>query len=133
MAGSTPPLTPTELRQMALRHLYDAEALFGKSRYHGAYYYCGYVVEFLLKARICRTLRWADFPNGVKWLQVHDLAFLLKLSGLETRVKSDPVYSVDWQIVVNWTPEIRYSTAAKTRIQAREMLDATKSLRRALR
>jgi len=47
-----------------------------------------------LKARICRTLKWRDFPQSgrefddFRSLRTHDLEILLKFSGIWERVKS---------------------------------------------
>jgi HEPN domain-containing protein len=52
-----------ELRRIAWGRLRDAELLLNGGRYDGAAYLCGYAVELTLKARICRTLKWAGFPS----------------------------------------------------------------------
>ncbi|MCB0065385.1 MAG: HEPN domain-containing protein [Caldilineaceae bacterium] len=67
--------------------LEDAEVLLAANRYDGAMYLCGYAVELALKARICRTLKWAGYPStrkefeGYQSLRTHDLKVLLHLSG----------------------------------------------------
>ena len=38
-------------------------------RYDGSVYLCGYVIELLLKARICKTLNWDGFPSDSKEFQ----------------------------------------------------------------
>lgn len=56
-------LTRQELRRIAHARLRDAESLFRARRYDGATYLCGYALEVMLKARICATLHWNDFPE----------------------------------------------------------------------
>lgn len=89
-------------------------------RYEGAMYICGYAVEIALKARICKTLRWAEFPSGTKefnqnqkyqFLKSHALGLLLSYSGQEERVKTK--FSAEWSAVAAWSPESRYTPATR--------------------
>src|SRR5271170_6256898 len=95
-------LSRSDLRRIAQARLRDAEVLFRGRRYDGAIYLCGYAVELTLKARICRTLRWAGFPEtagefrDLQSFKTHNLEILLRLAGRETiRVRH---YS-DWAVV----------------------------------
>ena len=62
-------------------------------RFDGAIYRCGYVVEIVLKLRICKTLKWEGFPDSRKEsekyasFKTHDFDTLLYLSGVEEKVK----------------------------------------------
>jgi len=56
----------TELRTLARARLKDAQILFAATRYDIATYVCGYAVEMALKARICHTLGWTNFPETNK-------------------------------------------------------------------
>jgi HEPN domain len=53
-----------DLKAIARARLRDAQALLRAKRFDGAFYLCGYAVELALKARICRTLKWAGFPES---------------------------------------------------------------------
>jgi len=105
------------LRALAWARLKDARVLYASKRYDCAAYICGYSVELALKARICRTLRWNEFPQtpkefkGLTSFRVHDLSTLLRLSGVETKVKS--AYLYDWSVVQSWAPDMRYETVGK--------------------
>jgi hypothetical protein len=55
-------LTILNLEEISAARLHDAQALYAARRYDGAYYLAGYSLELALKARICKTLNWADFP-----------------------------------------------------------------------
>ena len=76
-------------------------------------YLCGYAVELALKARICRTLNWPEFPStsgefqAYRSFQTHDLDVLLHLSGQETRVREK--HFAQWNQVVRWKAEWRYN------------------------
>ena len=51
-----------ELDRIARARLDDAKSLLASGRFDCATYVCGYAVEVALKARICRTLNWSEFP-----------------------------------------------------------------------
>lgn len=127
----------TELRKLAKARLKDAEVLSASQRYDGAVYVCGYAVELALKARICRTLHWAEFPEtnnefkGLTSLKTHNFDILLKLSGREPHVKLKNL--ADWSIATLWGPELRYRAAGTaTKTEASDMIGAVGKLLRAL-
>jgi len=126
-----------ELRRMTRARLADAEALFKSRRYDAAVYICGYAVEIALKARVCRTLSWAGYPDTRAEFQryssfrTHSLDVLLHISGREDKVKQRAIN--DWNEVSKWDPESRYHpVAAITRQQARTMIDSARVLVRIL-
>jgi HEPN domain-containing protein len=130
-------LTVQQLRSVARARLGDARALLAARRYDSAIYLAGCAVEVALKARICRTLRWADFPSskkefeGLTSLKTHSLDLLLRLSGVEARIKQR--YLKEWSIVKKWDPEMRYHPTGKAaHADAEEMLEATSTLLRTL-
>jgi hypothetical protein len=98
--------------------LKDAETLFAAGRYDGALCLCGYAVELALKARICRTLKWDEFPSSPKEFasyqsfRTHSLLVLLALSGVERKVRAQHV--VEWSAVSVWNPESRYNPIGTT-------------------
>ena len=98
-------ITIADLRKLARARLIDAQVLYNGSRYDAVVYFCGYVVEVALKARICRTLKWSGFPEDNKDFQslqsfkTHDLNILLKLSGIEAKIKAS--YKREWSVVSN--------------------------------
>lgn len=100
------------LRRLARERLRDAEALLAHGRYGAAFYMGGYVVELALKARICRTLGWPEFPEkraefqALTTFRTHDLGVLLHLSGRESIVKAR--YLAAWNVVSKWDAESRY-------------------------
>jgi hypothetical protein len=123
----------SELRKLARTRLKDAEVLFSSNRYDGAIYLCGYAIELALKARICRTLNWPEFPEtnaefqGLQTFKTHNLDTLLRLSAIETKIKSKTL--AEWSIVAAWEPELRYRIAGSaTQIKANEMIQATRTL-----
>ena len=101
-------------------------------------YLCGYAIEIALKARICRTLKWAGFPSSssefafVRCLQTHNLEALILFSGMDTRIKS--VLVVEWSIAIaKWSPEQRYNpVGTKTQADAIEMIGVAQALLKVL-
>jgi len=108
-------LTRNDLQDLARLRLREAEHLYKKGLYDGCVYLCGYVIEFALKARICKVLKLHRYPDEGKGSEVfrkHDFAFLLRLTGLEwVMTGSSPVHRKlreNWSIAAEWNPEARY-------------------------
>lgn len=127
-----------ELRKIVSARLKDAEILYNDNRFDGAFYLCGYAVEIALKIRICKTLKWNDFPStnsefqGLQSFKTHSLDLLLRLSGQENRIKIG--YLADWSIVVKWDSEKRYSTIGTiSKTEAFDMIESTKLIVKALK
>lgn len=126
-------LSKVELKKIASTRLKDAEILHNAHQYDGCVYLCGYVIEIMLKLRICKTLKWTGYPvtNGefqnLQSFKTHNLPILLKLSGIEDKVRQN--YLVEWSLVTNWNPELRYEpVGTKSDADSLEMLNVTKLL-----
>ncbi len=116
----------SDLEKLSLERLEDAKALLEADRYDGAIYIAGYAIELALKARICKTLKWTEFPDTRKEfeqyqsLKTHNLDVLLHLSGIEDEIKSN--YMADWSLATSkWSPENRYKTNASVSKQETEL------------
>lgn len=126
-----------DLDRIAEARLEDGKTLLAGGRYDGATYVCGYAVEVALKARICRTLNWSDFPStrgefqAYRSFQTHELDVLLRLSGQEARIKQN--YFTHWNAVAVWKPESRYDVIGTIqRADAESMIGAAEQLLKAL-
>lgn len=100
----------TELKTLAEIRLQEAKALSDKNLYDGARYLLGYVVEFALKARICKILDMNEYPETgeiSKTYKTHNYDVLIKLAGLEK--KFDRAKNLSKQLFDNWS----YSTLWK--------------------
>jgi len=118
-----------EIEEIVKARLKDAEVLFSASRFDGSVYLCGYAIELGLKARICHTLQWDEYPSSRAYstFKTHDLDVLLHLTGLEDKIKLE--YMVEWSIVALWNPESRYNPIGKVKKSyAKNMLDSTKEI-----
>jgi len=133
-------ITAKELRTIVRARIQDAKALLVAGHYDGSVYLCGYAVELVLKARICRTLKWTDgFPSTnrefekYKSFKTHDLDVLLHLSGAEEKFKQQPKLTAAWSLVAAWDPEARYrGIGTATAAGAADMIDSTKAILGAL-
>jgi HEPN domain-containing protein len=110
-----------EFQKLADLRAREAGVLLAAKCYDGAYYLGGYAVECALKACIATLTRRYDFPpprNQVDSYYTHDLARLLRVSGLEEdflRAKaSDQALSESWDTVVQWSEQSRYERVSKT-------------------
>ncbi len=126
-------ISTQDLRKIGRARLQDAQVLLKAKRFDGAFYLCGYAVELMLKARICRTLKWANFPEtrgefqGYQSLKTHDLEVLLRFSGAEGAVRSKNL--AEWSTVLNWDPEKRYQQIGQmTAPQAADMITSVQRL-----
>lgn len=118
-----------EIEKIVQARIEDASILYEASRYDGSVYLCGYAIELGLKARICRTLQWDEYPTSKKYqtFKTHDLDILLHLSGCEDKIKLK--HMADWSIVAQWNPEARYNPIGKVQdSDAKDMLESTKEL-----
>ncbi|MCZ6490509.1 MAG: HEPN domain-containing protein [Acidobacteria bacterium] len=122
-----------ELDRIAQARLEDARALLNAGRYDGATYLCGYAVEVALKARICRTLNWPDFPStsgefqAYRSFQTHELDVLLRLSGQEAEIKQQ--HFALWNTVAVWKAESRYNVIGTADIsEAEDLIKAAEAL-----
>ena len=101
-------ITTSDLKAIARARLDDARVLLRGKRFDGAVYLSGYSVEVALKSRICRTLKWNGFPDtaaefkGLQSIKTHDLEILLRLSGVEGRIKTK--FLAEWSLVLGLGP-----------------------------
>jgi HEPN domain-containing protein len=126
-------ISRTDLRRIARARLRDSEVLYHNGCYDGSVYLCGYAIEFALKARICRTLRWPAFPSTSREFQsyvsfrTHNLDVLLSLSGAEEKIRTG--YVTEWSYITAWDPEVRYRPIGSvTRIQAGDIIASARTL-----
>ncbi len=86
-------------------------------------------MELALKHRICKTLKWDDYPasNKLNNFKTHDLDLLLLLSGVKKKINAE--LWAEWSGVSGWTSELRYKPAGNvTKEETRLMIEAAKTL-----
>jgi len=90
------------------------------------------VVELALKARICKILDLAEYPQLgeiSRAFKTHKYSDLLKLSGLERRfndaMKTNPSLYGNWTLLRDWTEEFRYrSIGSSSKKDAERIINA---------
>lgn len=101
-----------QLKALSRLRRKEAQLLFDAGLYDGAAYLAGYAVELALKARICRILDLAEYPDAGELRRVyatHDLKQLLRLAGLERKLAArDSSFINSWAHMAQWNPERRY-------------------------
>ena len=130
-------LTIAELRSISAARLEDAQVLFDAGRYDACSYLCGYSLELALKARICETLNWVEFPESGKDFEnyrsfkTHNLNVLLFLSGIRNQILADQ--KQEWETVMGWNSELWYARSGRcTETAAAGILHSTQKILRAL-
>ena len=126
-------ISAADLKSVSRGRLKDAQVLQKAGRFDGAIYMCGYAVEIALKARACRTLKWAGFPEtnaefaALQSFKTHNLEVLLRLSGTERKIRSK--FLAEWSIVLGWNPETRYrKMGTATKQDALDMIAAVTNI-----
>jgi hypothetical protein len=120
-------LAIADIEALAFSRLREAAALFLAKEYDGTAYISGYAVELILKAQICKHLKWTGYPATNKEFErfqsfrIHDLETLLSLTEIQEKVRTDHIEH--WSNVRGWAPGDRYRPAGSiTQAQARRHL-----------
>lgn len=118
-----------DFKSLAEIRLSEAKTLLDNGMYDGAYYLCGYVVEFALKACIAKKTNQYDFPPNQKTanqIYSHKFDDLLGAAGLKVQfhedLEKDKDLEINWNIVSPWNESSRYEKWSEEK--ARAMYDA---------
>lgn len=112
-------LTVLQLRLMAAKWLQACKASLQSGHLDVAMANVGYVIEFIVKARVCHDMNLAGFPetlnefNAAKsqtgeWLKIHDIQKLINLTDAKRTVVGTPELIEAWSVCMGWTIETRY-------------------------
>lgn len=124
--------TRNDFRELAKLRLREAEYLYKSGMYDGCAYLCGYVIEFALKARVCKILKLKEYPDKGELgraFRTHDFEVLKLLAGLqgEISITRNVRLFENWSIVTEWRPEQRYAKPGTySQARARDILDRIK-------
>ena len=109
-------VTRIKLKKLSKTRLNEVKVLFENELYDGVKYLSGYVIEFALKARICRILEQEEYLESGDFAhtyKTHKLTVLMKLAGLEKKLDeaqpSNPQLLVNWSLLSQWSEQSRYS------------------------
>ena len=115
-----------DLQRLADARVGDAEVLLNADRWAAAYYLAGYAVECALKACAANRFREHEVPERklVDDFYTHRLDILLGISGVkdafDDRLRADPPFRDNWDIVRDWNQAARYHHSTTER-RARQM------------
>ncbi len=119
--------TRADFEKLIVLRLEEAKLLIDQRQdWDGAYYLAGYAVEFALKIRIiAQMIQSNSFPNKklVDSYYKHDLTLLQKAAGLEDEMNNDPLVSLQWNVVKDWSEQSRYEIG-RSEADARDLFDA---------
>jgi HEPN domain-containing protein len=140
----------TVLKLAIKEKLKDADSLILAKRYSTAFYIAGYALEMALKLKICKLLNFEQgFPESkldisvyqkrlqpqqalfqelpkIKDIKNHDLTKLLFYSGAEYKIRSK--FMNEWDLIVNWNPEMRYKIDKFLKRDVVDKVNAIKTL-----
>ncbi len=126
-----------ELKKLSKGRIKESELLFLNKKYDTSAYLCGYAIELALKYRICKCLKWPNFPTtnaefgDLRYMKTHDYETLLRLTGKSDNVKTK--FLAEWSVVSKWNPENRYQPLGTiVMTDSRDMIDSTKRIVEAL-
>lgn len=111
-------ISHNNLKKIAKARFKDANLLFQNNRYDSAAYLCGYSIELILKAIICKELGLKGIPNTsqefekvietLKRIKTHNLETLLSLISPTIQQETKSSHFSEWSDIQNWDPEMRY-------------------------
>jgi hypothetical protein len=114
------------LSEAANARLQDAKALLKVKRYGGAVYLGGYVIECMLKVAICDYIGVNQLPGQYA---MHDLGSLLRTSGLQEELKASAKLLSAFNLVLNWSVNLRYKGTFISADAARKFMQAVTEVR----
>lgn len=109
--------TIEELKYLSQRRLVAAEVLHRNEVHDIAYHDSGYIIEFGLKAAICKQHSLDKYPEDMRAYRTHVYDQLIKLAGLESELAkkkaNDREFMKNWSIATKWSVHLRYVPIGK--------------------
>jgi HEPN domain-containing protein len=112
----------SDLQALTEIRIAEAKALLDARMPEGAYYLAGYAVECAVKACIAKLTKEHDFPDKELASQIytHKIKQLVKAAGLEPEwkkeIKANKEFRDNWQVVKDWSEEVRYSSRVSPKL-----------------
>ena len=113
-------ITRKNLQALSQAKISDATLLFENSRWANAFYLAGYSLELALKACAAWQFQAGTMPDKkfVNSLYTHRFDDLIGSAGLHAELRTkqdvDSIFSANWGIAAEWTPEARYDATDKS-------------------
>lgn len=127
----------SEQHKASIHRWVDAQALLKATRWRGAMYLAGYVVECQLKSKLmarlrCRTLQQLETELQHRGIGAtpftHNLGSLLALTGSQDRLRQNSVVWRSFKLVNQWVPAWRYSPDLAGEVEATTFLNAVQEV-----
>jgi HEPN domain-containing protein len=127
-----PVATIDELKYLSERRLEAAEVLSENGIFDIAYQDSGYIIEFGLKAAICKRIEALHYPDHDRRYRTHHFDSLVHAAGLDVELSQkrakDREFMKNWSIATKWSVELRYRPIGKDEQSiATTFLNAVKS------
>lgn len=127
--------TGADLRTLANSRLASVKLLITNGDYDGAVYLIGYVLEYALKAVVCKKLNLIYYPDNAIYkgergnlFKTHSFDILITLCGLSqfmTITNAPKRLYENWSELTKWTTATRYQPIGTyTEQNAKRMLEA---------
>lgn len=108
--------TPNDFKYLSSRRLDAVRVLTYHGIYDIAYHDSGYIIEFGLKAIICKKNNAEDYPHDEKY-RSHHYDKLVRLAGLDEelaiRKATNREFMKNWSITTKWSVNMRYQPIGK--------------------
>lgn len=119
------------LKRLAIARLKTVKLLLQNNEFDVAVYLLGYVVEFALKAIICKKVNLIQYPPDSDELErvfkTHNFDTLLVLSGLSNDINANTRGNLwtNWSELTKWRADMRYEPIGTyTKIDVKEKIKA---------
>lgn len=108
--------TIDDLKYLSERRLEAVEILSNNNIHDIARHDSGYIIEFALKAAVCKEKGVRNYPQKQEYF-THRFDNLVKLAGLEedlaAKKAADREFMKNWSITTNWSVHLRYQPIGK--------------------
>lgn len=101
-----------ELQKLSINKLDELKKLYNDKFYDSVVAQSGLVIEYGLKASICKNIKKEIYPESDKRYRVHEPEKLIELASLrkdlENEKSSNLDFFVSWSLLSKWSVNFRY-------------------------
>lgn len=101
-----------ELKRKAESRLKAIKGSYKEGLYDEVVADSGLVVEFALKASVCKAIKSDIYPEGIRKYRTHDAETLIDLSKLRKELEEEKINNLDffisWSLLSKWSINFRY-------------------------
>ena len=101
-----------ELKKMADNRLRVIKNSYKEGFYDEVVADSGLVIEFALKASVCKAIKKDKYPEDIRRYRTHDPETLIDLSKLRSDLENEKInnldFSINWSLLSKWSINFRY-------------------------